>query len=128
MSNKKRTKILLVEDDPFLSSIYERKFIQVGYEVNKVASAEPALSMISKFKPDLVLLDILLPGELSGFDILEKIKKTKSTEDIFVIMLSNFSGSEEVKKAKKLGADDYIIKIELTPNEVVEKIKKILAK
>ncbi len=128
MTNQKISKILLVEDDPFLANIYERKFTQAGYEISKVAAAEPALNMISKFKPDLVLLDILLPGELDGFDVLEKIKKNKVSEDIFVIMLSNFSGGEEVKKAKDLGADDYIIKIELTPNEVVEKVKKILAK
>ena len=128
MKSQKPIRILLVEDDPFLANIYERKFVQAGFEIDKVASAEPALDIISKSKPDLILLDILLPGNLDGFDILRKIKEKPTTRDIFVVMLSNFSGGEEVKKAKKLGADDYIIKIELTPNEVVEKVKRILAK
>ncbi|MCF7820020.1 MAG: response regulator [Candidatus Pacebacteria bacterium] len=128
MSNQEPVKILLVEDDPFLANIYEKKFAQAGFKLDKVGAAEPALDIISKNKPDLVLLDILLPGSLDGFAVLQKIKSSPTTENILVIMLSNFSGTEEVKKAKKLGADDYIIKIELTPSEVVDKVKRILAK
>ncbi|NCD01027.1 response regulator [bacterium] len=126
--SENQTKIILVEDDLFLAKMYEKKFSQEGFSLKIFASAEPAIKEIKKDKPDLVLLDILLPGKLNGFAILKNIKEDDSTKNIPVVMLSNFSGGEEVKKAKDLGADDYIIKIELTPSEVIEKIKKMLKK
>ncbi len=126
--SKDQTKIILVEDDLFLAKMYEKKFNQAGFDLKVFASAEPAIKEIKKTKPDLVLLDILLPGKLNGFAILKSMKEDKETKDILVIMLSNFSGDQEVKKAKEMGADDYIIKIELTPSEVIEKVKKMLKK
>lgn len=126
--SKDQTKVVLVEDDLFLAKMYEKKFNQAGFDLKIFASAEPAIKEIKENKPELVLLDILLPGELNGFAILKSIRADEATKDITVVMLSNFSGSEEVKKAKELGADDYIIKIELTPSEVIEKVKKMLKK
>jgi DNA-binding response OmpR family regulator len=120
MSKEKLQNILLVEDDPFLSNIYKEKLSQAGYKVRSVGAVKPALELIQSEKPDLILLDIMLIGSLNGYVILEKVKEDQKLQDIIVIMLSNLSDPKEKMKAKDLGADEYIIKIENTPEEVLD--------
>ncbi|HKK53987.1 MAG TPA: response regulator [Patescibacteria group bacterium] len=119
MLKEKVKNILLVEDDPFLSNIYKEKLSQAGYKVRNVGAAKGALELIKEEKPDLILLDIMLVGKLNGYVVLEKVKGDKKLQDIIVIMLSNLSAFKEKMKAKNLGADNYILKIENTPEEVL---------
>jgi two-component system, OmpR family, alkaline phosphatase synthesis response regulator PhoP len=118
-------KVLLVEDDESLRIMYETKFKQQGAKVISAQDGAEALEKANKEKPDLILLDVILP-QLDGFSVLEELKKNKETEKMPVIMLTNLSTEEDKEKAKKLGAIDYIVKATLTPTEVGELIKKYL--
>src|SRR3990167_8080535 len=116
MSTKKH--ILLVEDDEFLAELYATKLNLEGFEVSLAADGEKGLRMIKEKKPDLVLLDIVLP-KMDGFEILKKMKAGKNTKDIPVILLTNLSQKDEVKRGLGLGANDYLIKAHFMPSEVI---------
>lgn len=118
-------KILVVEDDSFLSEMYLTKLSESGFDVEAAYDGKEALAKIKEFKPDLVLLDIVLP-RLDGFEVLRMIKKEDSSKNIPVIILTNLGQKEEVEKGLKLGASGYIIKAHFTPTEVVAKVKKAL--
>jgi len=118
-------KILLVEDDPFLIDIYTTKLKKVGFEVCVSRDGESALQLIEKERPDLVLLDIVLP-HIDGWEILRKIKNNEKLKDIKIIILSNLGQKHEVEKGLKLGATKYLIKAHYTPTQIVEEIKNIL--
>jgi len=126
MSDNKK-KIILVEDDKFLSEMYVVKLTESGFEVDVAADGEEGLNKIKEQKPDLVLLDIVLP-KMDGFEVLRNIKNEPGLKNISVIALTNLGQKEEVEKGLKLGADDYIIKAHFTPTEVVAKAKKVLEK
>lgn len=117
--------ILLVEDDPFLIDIYTTKLKGAGFSVKVADNGESAVQKIKEKKPDLVLLDIVLP-QLDGWEILHQIKSEKKFQDLKIIILSNLGQKEEVEKGLKLGAVKYLIKAHYTPSEVVEEIKKVL--
>lgn len=117
--------ILLIEDDPFLIDLYTTKFKEVGFEVEVAADGEKGLKKMREKKPDLILLDIVLPA-INGWEILGEIKKDENLRDLKVIILSNLTQKEEVEKGLKLGAIKYLIKAHYTPTEVVEEVKKIL--
>ena len=125
MVNKKL--IMLVEDDEFLAELYATKLKLENYEVILATDGEKGLKMIKEKKPDLILLDIILP-KMDGFEILKAIKNEKELKDIPVILLTNLSQKDEVKKGLDLGANDYLIKAHFMPSEVVDKIKKVLDK
>ena len=126
--NKKfNSKILLVEDDKMLADMYITKFSKEGLEVMRADDGEKGLAMIKEQRPDLVLLDIIMP-KLDGFAVLKEIKNDKELTDTHVLLLTNLGQSEDVDKGKKLGADDYFIKANHTPAEIVEKVKYILTK
>jgi DNA-binding response OmpR family regulator len=118
-------KILIVEDDRFLRELIARKLRNEGYEVLEAVDGEEGLKRIKEEKPDLVLLDLILPG-IDGFEVLAKAKEDPDTAQIPVIILSNLGQREEVEKGLKLGAIDYLIKAHFTPGEIIEKIKNIL--
>jgi len=120
-------KILLVEDDKFLSEMYTTKLTDSGFEVEVSSDGQDALTKVKEQKPDLILLDVVLP-KMDGFEFLQLLKKDDSTKDILVIILTNLGQKEEVEKGLKLGANDYIIKAHFTPTEVVAKVKKLLNK
>jgi len=126
MSDNKK-KIILVEDDKFLSEMYVVKLTESGFEVDVAADGEEGLNKIKEQKPDLVLLDIVLP-KMDGFEVLRNIKNEPGLKNVSVIALTNLGQKEEVEKGLKLGADDYIIKAHFTPTEVVAKAKKVLEK
>ncbi len=117
------SKILVVEDDKFLREMITRKLDKEGYEVVEAVDGEKGEEKIKAEKPDMVLLDLILPG-IDGFEVLERIKKDPSTSDIPVIILSNLGQKAEIEKGLKLGALDFLIKAHFTPAEIIEKIKE----
>lgn len=117
--------VFLVEDDTFLCNIYQKKFEMEGFKVITADNGEKGLAEIKKKKPDVVLLDILLP-KLDGFAVLSKLKADADTKDIPVILLTNLGQKDDVDKGIEAGAVDYLIKAHFKPSEVVEKVRKVL--
>jgi len=118
-------KILLIEDEKILGEMYKEKFEQEGFEMILSLDAEKGFEIAKREKPDLVILDILLP-EKDGTYFLEERLKDPSMSSIPVVALSNYDHPDMRKKALELGAKEYIIKTDFTPKEIVEKIKKYL--
>jgi len=118
-------KILIVEDEKILGEMYRDKFTLAGFEIILAVSAEEGHKFLSKEKPDLILLDILLPRE-NGITFLTKLRKNPETASIPVIAFSNFDDSLTKKEALSLGAKDYLIKTAYTPQEIIKKIKNYL--
>jgi DNA-binding response OmpR family regulator len=118
-------RLLLVEDDTFLAGMYVTKLSMEGFETELATDGKVGLEKAKKLKPDLILLDILLP-KMNGFDVLREIKKDPETKDIPVILLTNLGQKSDVVQGLDLGAVDYLIKAHFMPSEVVEKIKGVL--
>lgn len=118
-------KIILVEDDTFLIEIYSTKIKEAGFELVLAKDGEEVLKKLQEEKPDLLLLDIVLPG-IDGWEVLKRVKDDPHLEDIKIITLSNLSQKEDEEKGLKLGAIKYLIKANYTPSQVVEEIKKVL--
>lgn len=118
-------KILIVEDDNFLRELIRRKLLKEGFEVSEALDGEDGLKKIKKEKPDLVLLDIILPM-LDGFEVLARLKGDAEVKDIPVVILSNLGQKDEVERGLKLGAVDYLVKANFTPSEIIAKLKKLL--
>jgi DNA-binding response OmpR family regulator len=119
-------KILIVEDDTFLKNLAAKKLTSEGYEVTTAGNADEASNAIDKETPDLVLLDLLFPGNTDGFGILKKIRENIVLQETPVIIFSNLSDEEDVRKARELGATDYMIKSNFTLDELTEKIKTLI--
>jgi DNA-binding response OmpR family regulator len=117
--------ILIIEDDKFLRELIARKLIKEGYEISEAIDGEEGIKKIKEEKPDLILLDLILPG-IDGFEVLARIKEDPALAAIPVIILSNLGQKEDVEKGLKLGAVDYLIKAHFTPGEIIEKIKNAL--
>ncbi|MFC1618123.1 response regulator transcription factor [Patescibacteria group bacterium] len=120
-------KILLVEDDADLIDMYEAKFKMEGFDVTRAENGAQALNEIKVNKPAAILLDIVMP-EIDGFQVLKDLKADPTTKKIPVILLTNLGQDGDIRKGIELGADDYLIKANYTPNEVVDKVNKALAK
>ncbi|MBU1255311.1 response regulator [Patescibacteria group bacterium] len=120
-------KILIIEDDPFLSEMYVAKFSKNNFEVEVAIDGEAGLAKVKEFIPDLILLDIVLP-KMDGFEILKKIKSDSKFKNIPIVLLTNLGQNSEVEKGMSLGANEYIIKAHFTPTAVVAKVKEILSK
>ncbi|HBH46488.1 MAG TPA: hypothetical protein DDX47_03950 [Candidatus Jacksonbacteria bacterium] len=118
-------KILIVEDEQSLLKLLELNFKSSGYEVFKAINGEEAFAVAMREQPNLILLDILLPGE-SGINVLERLKKNEKTKAIPVVMLTNFNEPERIEQARKKGAVDYLVKSSNDPSTVLEKVKKYL--
>ncbi len=116
-------KILIIEDEKMLAQMYRDRFLQEGFDVYSALDAEEGMELTKKVKPDLILLDILLPRD-NGTDFLEKMRKDEEVADTTVIAYSNYDDKESKEKAKKLGAKEYLIKTNYTPKEVMEIVKK----
>ena len=124
---KYKTKVLLVEDEKMLADMYVAKFTKEGLEVLKADNGAKGLELAKQHKPDVILLDIIMP-KLDGFAVLKELKKDPNTSDIHVLLLTNLGQEEDVSKGQKLGAEDYFIKANHTPEEIVEKVKYLLSK
>lgn len=118
-------KILLIEDDKFLRELMNKKLVTMGYDVVAAADGESGLTTIKEAKPDVVLLDLILPG-INGFEVLERAKKDPDTMNVPVIILSNLGQSEDIEKGLKLGAKDFLVKAHFTPQEIINKLKTIV--
>jgi two-component system phosphate regulon response regulator PhoB/two-component system alkaline phosphatase synthesis response regulator PhoP len=121
-----KQKILLVEDDGFLASIYAQKLELEGFEVSLAINGEDGLKLAQKDKPSLILLDLLMP-KMDGFEMLEKLKADEAIKQIPVLVLSNLGQKEDVERCIRLGAVGYVIKAHSMPQETVKRIKEILA-
>ncbi len=117
-------KILVVEDDKFLRELIARK-LREDYEVSEAIDGEEGLKKTREEKPDLILLDLILPG-IDGFEVLTEIKKDPQLSEIPVIILSNLGQTDDIEKGLKLGAIDYLVKAHFTPAEIIEKVKGAL--
>jgi len=122
-----KQKILLIEDDAFIASLMIGTLKLAGFDVNSASDGETGLKKLEKEIPDIILLDLILPG-IHGFELLKKLKETDRTKEIPVIIVSNLGSQEEIKKGLKLGADAYLIKAHILPVDLVKKIKEILGK
>ncbi|MFC1701073.1 response regulator [Patescibacteria group bacterium] len=127
ISSKNNKKILLVEDDSILASLYKSILKMKGYEVILAFDGENALSLLNsmEIKPILILLDLLLP-KINGFDVLKDIKKTSILKNIPVVILTNLSERKDAERTLEFGAVLYLIKSRYTPMEIVEKVEEIL--
>lgn len=118
--NKK--KILLVEDDEVLASVYRARLEMEGFEVKEVHDGEKALSVAINFRPDLILLDVMMP-KINGFDVLDILKNTPETMNMRIIMLTALSQEADRDRAEKLGVDDYLVKSQVVIADVIERVK-----
>ncbi|KKQ65417.1 MAG: hypothetical protein A3F95_02875 [Candidatus Nealsonbacteria bacterium RIFCSPLOWO2_12_FULL_39_31] len=118
-------KILIIEDDKFLRRVISRKLSGEGYEIIEALDGEKGLKSAQEDRPDLILLDLILPG-IDGFEALARIKKDPAIANIPVIILSNLGQKEDIDKGMKMGATDYLIKAHFTPGEITARIEKIL--
>ena len=120
-------KILLVEDDEALASVYQSRLELEGFDIVAVNNGEAALAKAVEYKPDLILLDAMMP-KITGFDVLDILRNTPETKDIKVIMLTALSQASDKARANKLGVDDYLVKSQVVIGDVVERIRYHLAK
>ena len=118
-------KILIIEDDKFLRELITQKLIKEGYNIVEAVDGEKGIKSVKDEKPDLVLLDLILPG-IDGFEVLAKIKEDPVLSQVPVIILSNLGQKDDIERGLKIGAVDYLIKAHFTPGEIVEKVKTIL--
>lgn len=115
-------KILLVEDDDSLANVYLARLEVEGFVVKRVPNGEDALASAIEFKPDLVLLDVMMP-KVSGFDVLDILRNTPETANLKIVMLTALSQDNDKARADQLGADDYLVKSQVVIADVVERIK-----
>ncbi len=118
-------KVLIIEDDLSIYKVYSAELKLRGYEVEHEANGMKAMNVIEEFQPDLILLDIILP-ERNGLEVLEDITSREDLKDIKVLMVTNYGNDANVKKALELGAEDYVLKYNVVPSELSEKVSQIL--
>lgn len=120
------TKIAIIEDDPVISQMYRMKFEADGFEVELANNGKRGVAMAESFKPDMILLDLQMP-EMNGAEALAVIRKSDWGKNIPVIILTNLGEEESPKEIRALGIHSYIVKADLTPRQVVERVKDALA-
>ncbi|HEY4715121.1 MAG TPA: response regulator, partial [Candidatus Paceibacterota bacterium] len=116
-------KILIVEDDQFLSRMASKKLKENGYEVSVASDSNQAFEILKSQTPDMILLDLLLPGT-DGFELLAKFKQNEKTKKIPILVFSNLSGEGDIKKCQDLGIRDFVVKSSCTLNELVDRVNK----
>lgn len=117
------TKVLIVEDDPMISEIYQKKFSDSGFEVLAVDSGEKALTLNKTEKIDVMMLDLIMP-KMDGFEVIKNIRESKINPEMKIFIFSNLSQKEDQDRAMKLGADVFIIKADYAPSELVKEISR----
>lgn len=115
-------KILLVEDDDELASVYQTRLQAEGFDMRRVSNGEDALAATLEYKPNLILLDVMMP-KVSGFDVLDILRNTPETHDVKIIMLTALSQDSDKERAQSLGVDDYLVKSQVVIADVVDRIK-----
>ena len=117
-----KKKILLVEDEMALSAVYRSRLELEGFDVRGVHNGEDALSATVEYRPDLILLDAMMP-KISGFDVLDILRNTPETANVRIIMLTALSQPKDKERAESLGVDDYLVKSQVVISDVVSRIK-----
>lgn len=123
--NAHKKKILIIEDDEHVSKVYEMKFSKEGYDTILVTNGEEAVEKITSERPDLIILDLMVPKK-DGFAVLEEIKKDQGTAGIPVLVLSNLGGKGDQERALALGANEYMVKVNYSMQEVIDRAKSYL--
>jgi DNA-binding response OmpR family regulator len=118
----KKKKILLVEDDAALGDVYRTRLEIEGLDVKHVMDGEAALAAALEYKPDLIVLDVMMP-KINGFDVLDILRTTPETAKVRVVMLTALSQAKDKERAEQLGADDYLVKSQVVISDVVARIK-----
>lgn len=118
-------KILIVEDDKFLANAYRLKFTKSGFTVKLAMDGDEAIKELGSFTPDLIILDLIMPQK-DGFMVLEDLSKNPKWKTIPVIVATNLEQKEDIDRAKSLGAVDYIVKSNVTIEEIINKVKHLL--
>jgi len=120
-------KILIIEDEEVILDLLQRKLTKEGYEISVARDGEEGIRVMKAVKPDLILLDIIMP-KMGGFEVMEEMNKDKELKKIPVIVISNSGQPVELDRAQKLGAKDWLIKTEFDPQEVIDKVVKQIGK
>ncbi len=120
-------RILIVEDDDFLRSLAVTKLQAEGFVMDIAPTGDDGLAKIMALPPDLVILDLMLPN-VSGFEVLQKIRENEATKKLKVIVFSNLGEEDDIKKCLDLGVSEYLVKANFTLDELAEKIKAIIGK
>jgi DNA-binding response OmpR family regulator len=121
----KKYKIAIIEDEPFLATMYVTKFELENFTVFRAADGQEGLEIIQTQKPDIVLLDVVMP-KVDGFEVLRQLRTDSATASLPVILLTNLGQRSDIEKGLSLGASDYVIKANYTPAQVVAKVKEYL--
>ena len=124
MDNQTNKKILVAEDDKFLSSAYKAKLTKAGFEVTMASDGIEVLQALKNSKPDVILLDLIMPNK-DGFTVLEEIKKDEERKNIPIIIASNLGQKEDIDKGMALGAKDFVIKSNMSLDDLVAKINSV---
>lgn len=120
--NGQKKKILLVEDDMALSAVYRSRLEIEGFDVREANNGEDTLSATVEYRPDLILLDVMMP-KISGFDVLDILRNTPETANVRIIMLTALSQPKDKERAESLGVDDYLVKSQVVIGDVVARVK-----
>ena len=118
-------KIIIVEDDPMISEIYEKKFTEAGFEVLTANAGDQVLTLAKKDGIDAILLDLIIP-KMSGFDVIKALRSGDYNPNLKIVVFSNMGQSEDRQKALELGANGFLVKSEYTPNDLVKEISRLL--
>ena len=119
------SKIAIIEDDPVINQMYRMKFEAAGFDVQLASDGESGVALVKSFKPDFILLDMQMPKK-NGFEALQEIRADETSKDIPVLVLTNMGEEESPKGLRELGIKGYIVKADLTPSQVVERVKEAL--
>jgi DNA-binding response OmpR family regulator len=119
------TKIAIIEDDPTINQMYRMKFEAAGFDVQLASDGQRGVSLVEAFRPDLILLDMQMPV-MTGHQALAQIRAAEWGKNIPVIILTNMGEEESPKELRDLGIESYIVKADLTPSQVVERVKETL--
>ncbi len=118
-------KVLIIEDDHFLSSILKSKLEKEGFEVHQAFDGDEGLAILQTFKPNLILLDLIMP-KLSGFDVLQQVSVDPELSQIPIMVASNLGQDSDIQKAKSLGAIDYYVKVRTSIDELAQLVKNVI--
>lgn len=123
----KKIKIAIIEDDIAIVQMYRTKFETEGYDVETAGDGITGLGLIESFEPDIILLDLMMPN-MNGLEMLQKLRNQPGGHEAKVVVLTNMGDTESATKVFKMAADDYIVKAEMTPKQVAERVKTLLVK
>ncbi|MGH7237327.1 MAG: response regulator transcription factor [Candidatus Saccharimonadales bacterium] len=120
--HRARKRILMVEDDDALANVYTVRLQAENFDVRRVSNGEDALAAATEYRPNLILLDVMMP-EVDGFDVLDILRNTPTLANIKIVMLTALSQQSDKDRAEKLGADDYLVKSQVVIDDVIDRIK-----